>query len=34
MSSRAPYYERDLLNVIRQGHRVSSVPLALFGVKP
>ncbi len=34
MSSGAPYYERDLLNVIRQGRGVPAVPLVLLGVTP
>jgi hypothetical protein len=34
MSSGVPYYERDLLNVIRQGRGVPSVPLILVGVVP
>lgn len=34
MSSGAPYYERDLLNVIRQGRGVPAVPLVLLGVMP
>ena len=34
MSSGVPYYERDLLNVIRQGRGVPAVPLILFGVAP
>ena len=34
MSSGVPYYERDLLNVIRQGRGVPAVPLILIGVKP
>ncbi len=34
MSSGIPYYERDLLNVIRQGRGVPAVPLALIGVLP
>jgi len=34
MSSGVPYYERDLLNVIRQGRGVPAVPLALIGVLP
>jgi len=34
MSSGVPYYERDLLNVIRQGRGVPAVPLVLIGVKP
>ena len=32
MSSGVPYYERDLLNVIRQGRGVPAVPLVLVGV--
>ena len=34
MSSGVPYYERDLLNIIRQGRGVPSVPLVLIGVSP
>ena len=34
MSSGVPYYERDLLNVIRQGRGVPAVPLILIGVEP
>ena len=34
MSSGVPYYERDLLNVIRQGRSVPAVPLVLIGVAP
>lgn len=34
MSSGVPYYERDLLNVLRQGRGVPAVPLVLVGVKP
>jgi len=34
MSSGVPYYERDLLNVIRQGRAVPAVPLVLIGIKP
>lgn len=34
MSSGVPYYERDLLNVIRQGRGVPAVPLILIGVSP
>ena len=34
MSSGVPYYERDLLNVIRQGRGVPGVPLVLIGVTP
>ena len=29
-----PYYERDLLNMIRQGRGVPAVPLVLIGVAP
>ena len=32
MSSGVPYYERDLVNVIRQGRGVPAVPLILLGV--
>ena len=34
MSSGVPYYERDLLNVLRQGRGVPAVPLVLMGVLP
>ena len=34
MSSGVPYYERDLLNIIRQGRGVPAVPLVLIGVAP
>ncbi len=34
MSSGPPYFERDLVNVIRQGRGVPAVPLILFGVAP
>lgn len=34
MSSGISYYERDLLNVIRQGRGVPAVPLVLIGVTP
>ena len=34
MSSGVPYYERDLLNVLRQGRGVPHVPLVLVGVVP
>ncbi len=34
MSSGVPYYERDLLNVIRQGRGVPAVPLVMIGVEP
>jgi len=34
MSSGVPYYERDLLNVIRQGRGVPAVPLVLVGIEP
>ena len=34
MSSGVPYYERDLVNVIRQGRGVPAVPLILLGVTP
>ena len=29
-----PYFERDLMNVIRQGRGVPAVPLVLIGVEP
>ena len=34
MSSGVAYYERDLLNIIRQGHGVPAVPLVLMGIAP
>ena len=34
MSSGVAYYERDLLNIIRQGRGVPAVPLVLMGVAP
>ena len=34
MSSGVSYYERDLLNIIRQGQGVPAVPLVLIGVEP
>ncbi len=34
MSSGVPYYERDLMNVVRQGRGVPAVPLVLVGVAP
>ena len=34
MSSGVPYYERDLLNIIRQGRGIPAVPLLLLGVIP
>ena len=34
MSSGVPYFERDLLNVLRQGRGVPAVPLVLIGVLP
>ena len=34
MSSGVPYYERDLVNVLRQGRGVPAVPLVLIGVLP
>ena len=34
MSSGVAYYERDLLNVLRQGRGVPAVPLVLIGVAP
>ncbi len=34
MSSGVPYYERDLLNIIRQGRGVPAVPLVIMGVAP
>ena len=34
MSSGVPYYERDLVNVLRQGRGVPAVPLIMLGVLP
>lgn len=34
MSSGVPYFERDLLNILRQGRGVPAVPLVLLGVAP
>ncbi|MDE0153929.1 MAG: BglII/BstYI family type II restriction endonuclease [Gammaproteobacteria bacterium] len=34
MSSGVPYFERDLLNILRQGRGVPAVPLILVGVAP
>ena len=34
MSSGVPYYERDLLNILRQGRGVPAVPLVLIGIAP
>ena len=34
MSSGVPYFERDLMNVVRQGRGVPAVPLVLIGVVP
>ena len=34
MSSEVAYYERDLMNVVRQGRGVPAVPLVLLGVEP
>ena len=34
MSSGVPYYERDLLNVLRHGRGVPHVPLVLVGIAP
>ncbi len=34
MSSGVPYYERDLLNIIRQGRSVPAVPLVMMGITP
>ena len=34
MSSGVPYYERDLLNVLRQGRGGPAVPLLLVGILP
>ena len=34
MSSGVPYYERDLLNLLRQGRSTPAVPLVLIGIVP
>ena len=34
MSSGVAYYERDLMNIIRQGRVVPAVPLVLLGIAP
>ena len=34
MSSGPAYYERDLMNLARQGRGVPAVPLVLLGVAP
>lgn len=34
MSSGIPYYERDLMNIVRQGRGVPAVPLILLGIEP
>ena len=34
MSSGVPYYERDLLNILRQGRGVPAVPLVMLGIAP
>lgn len=34
MSSGVPYYERDLLNLVRHGKGTPAVPLVLIGVLP
>ena len=34
MSSGVPYYERDLVNVLRQGRGVPAVPLIMLGIVP
>lgn len=34
MSSGVAYYERDLLNILRQGRGVPAVPLVLVGIAP
>ena len=34
MSSGVPYFERDLLNIIRQGRGIPAVPLVLMGIAP
>ena len=34
MSSGVPYYERDLVNILRQGRGIPAVPLLLIGVAP
>lgn len=34
MSSGVPYYERDLMNLMRHGRGSPSVPLMLIGISP
>lgn len=34
MSTGVPYYERDLLNIVRQGRGIPTVPLVMIGVHP
>lgn len=34
MSSGISYYERELMNIIRQGRSSPSVPLVIFGIEP
>lgn len=34
MSTGVPYYERDILNVVRQGRAIPTVPLIMLGVEP
>ena len=34
MSSGVPYYERDLLNILRQGRNIPAVPLVIIGIAP
>ena len=34
MSSGVPYYERDLLNILRQGRGIPIVPLVIIGITP
>ena len=34
MSSGVPYYERDLLNIVRQGRGIPIVPLVIIGIAP
>ena len=34
MSSGVPYYERDLLNIVRQGRNIPAVPLVVIGIAP
>ena len=34
MPSGVPYYERDLLNILRQGRNIPAVPLVIIGIAP